>query len=510
MKHHDKSEKRTRLNSSIIWFGATQLLTVMAAGAAAVGENAFRLFALGSVTMAMLVSLVVSFQAGLMAMILFEPFRGFLRRLQYLIVPYSNSEPIHLITPVVTFVAFLLLLQRYKLEIFRASSLAGTVSILGAIYFLQIFNPLQGGLFVGLTGALFFLVPVAWFYFGQVADFEFVPRVLRLVVILGMVASFYGVYQMVFGYPSFEQYWIDNTDLYTSIAVYNVKRALATFNSAEEWGRYVQIGCIVAFGLGVTKTEGSKRLFWFVSGAVLILMLALTGQRSSIFGLFLGLTVLFLTGASSARAAFARVALLFAPLILVSVLSAYVGEDDGRDLDDGQSVNTMLTHTTKGTVKPAGEGSLYARFETWTRILTKDLPSNPVGNGIGSDGLAASRETKNTDDPTDNHFLSVALAAGVPALLLLIWIFIRSLILSFRLWRDSDPDSSEYGMWRIALALMASFFLNNFFGTSFTIYSVAPIGWLVIGWISAAYTDRQNNYELNSHNQREMKFVGFN
>jgi hypothetical protein len=506
MKSQTKTQKPARLNSSFIWIGLTQALTVIGAWAIAVGENVFRVFALGSVTMAMLVSLVISFEAGLTAMIFFEPFRGFLRRLQYLVVPYSQSEPIHLITPVVTFVAFLLLLQRQKLEIFRATPLAGAVSILAAVYFIQIFNPLQGSLFVGLTGALFFLVPVVWFYFGQSAQPEFVPKVLRLVVILSIAASFYGVYQMVFGYPAFEQYWIDNTDLYSSIAVYNVKRALATFNSAEEWGRYVQLGCIVAFGLGISRTEGNKRLFWLAGGVVLMAMLALTGQRSSIFGLFLGLIVLFLTGAGSARAVFARLTLLCAPLVLIFALSAFVSDDDGHDLNEGESVNAMLTHTTKGTVKPAGEGSLYARFQTWTRIITEDLPSNPIGNGIGADGLAASRETNNTDDPTDNHFLSVALSAGVPAALLLIWIFVRSLILSFRLWRNSDPDSPDYGLWRIALALIASFFLNNFFGTSFTIYSVAPIGWLVIGWISVAYS--RALYE-EDREQPETEFIPF-
>jgi hypothetical protein len=501
MKQQAKSEKQARFNSSIVWFGATQFLTVIGAWAAAASDNVFRIFALGSVTGAMLVSLIISFEAGLMAMIFFEPFRGFLRRLQYTIVPYSQSEPIHLITPVVTFVAFLLVLQRQKLEIVRATALAGAVSILGAIYFAQIFNPLQGSIFVGLTGALFFLVPVAWFYFGQAVQPGFVPKVLRLVVILGIGASFHGVYQMVFGYPAFEQYWIDNTDLYTSISVNRVTRALATFNSAEEWGRYIQLGCIVAFGLGISKTEGAKRLLWHICGVILIVMLALTGQRTAIFGLLLGLTVLFLTGARSSRAVFVRLALLFAPVILAFALSAYVSDDEGAEVNADEGVNTMLTHTTKGTIKPTGEGSLYARFETWTRIVTKDLPANPMGNGLGADGLAATRETNNTDDPTDNHFLTVALSAGVPAALILIWIFIRSSVLSFRLWRNSDPDSTESVLWRIALALMASFFLNNIFGTTFTIYSVAPLGWLVIGWISAGYSRLQYDFQIDNQNQ---------
>jgi hypothetical protein len=191
--------------------------------------------------------------------------------------------------------------------------------------------------------------------------------------------------------------------------------------------------------------------------------------------------------------------LLFVPLILIFALSGYISDDEGNE---GESVNTMLTHTTKGTVKPTGEGSLYARFETWSRIITRDLPSNPLGNGIGADGLAASRETNNTDDPTDNHFLSVALSAGIPAALLLIWILIRTLILSFRLMRNCERGSDEYDLWRIAIALVASFVLNNIFGTTFTIYSVAPIGWLIIGWVSSSYSEIQNEYQTT-----EMRLV---
>jgi hypothetical protein len=38
---------------------------------------------------------------------------------------------------------------------------------------------------------------------------------------------------------------------------------------------------------------------------------------------------------------------------------------------------------------------------------------------------------------------------------------------------------------RIIAALMPVFILNNIFGLTFSLYAVAPIGWLIIGWISA-------------------------
>ena len=157
------------------------------------------------------------------------------------------------------------------------------------IYFLQIFNPLQGGLSVGLSGALFVLVPVVWFYFGQAVKPAFMETTLRLMVVLGILTSLYGLYQLTFGFPSFEQYWIDNTEFYNSISVGNVKRALATYSSAEEWGRYIEIGALIAFGFGAARVEQSApRRRGLLCGAALTLMLMLTGQRTAIFGLIFG------------------------------------------------------------------------------------------------------------------------------------------------------------------------------------------------------------------------------
>lgn len=486
MRNRVKISRPARIKASFLLIAGLQAMAAATAWAINSGGQILRGFALGSITLAMLVPLLISFEAGLTTMIVFEPFRGLLRRMQYLIVPYSTSEPIHLLTPLVAFVALVLLLNRHKLEIFFATPTAKAVTLLAGICFLQIFNPLQGGLFVGLTGAMFVLVPMVWFYFGQHASAEFFPRVLRLIVILGIISSLYGVYQIVFGYPAFELYWIENTDHYESIAVYNVTRALATYSNAEEWGRYTQIGSLIAFGLGFSKTEGNKRLFWFASALILCLMLALSGQRSSIFGLFLGLTVLFITGAKTWGSVFGRVMVLVIALALFLTFSSHLAEDDIYELDNSQGVSTMLSHSTKGTLDPTSEGSLGARFETWNEIVTKILPSNPLGSGLGQTTISASRNEERGRKATDNHFLSLAVSAGVPATILLIWILFRALVVCLRLWRESEPDSAEFSYFRIALALVSSFILNNFFGTSFVIYSVAPLGWLLLGWISAS------------------------
>jgi len=57
--------------------------------------------------------------------------------------------------------------------------------------------------------------------------------------------------------------------------------------------------------------------------------------------------------------------------------------------------------------------------------------------------------------------------------------------MSWRSYRQAEPGSPEARLWRIAATLMPVLILNSMFGNTFTLYSVAPLGWLLIGWISA-------------------------
>ena len=70
------------------------------------GGEALRWLVLGGFGSVMVFCLMISLEAGLIAMMIFEPLRGFLRRAQYLYLTYSQSDPIHVVTPVVTLLAF--------------------------------------------------------------------------------------------------------------------------------------------------------------------------------------------------------------------------------------------------------------------------------------------------------------------------------------------------------------------------------------------------------------------
>jgi hypothetical protein len=306
---------------------------------------------------------------------------------------------------------------------------------------------------------------------------------------LGILTSIYGLYQLAFGFPSFEQYWIDNTEFYNSISVGNVKRALATYSSAEEWGRYIEIGAVIAMGFGACARNYLRRAGWFLCGGALTAMLLLTGQRTAIFGLMFGVLILILLGAKTLRGAVTRLLLAVSPIVLVAVFVQAPTNDDMLSHGSDDKMGAVLSHTARGTLRPAQEDSLQERIKNWTFLATELVPYRPLGIGLGGTSLGAWRFNNELDlPPIDSYFISTVITCGLPAALLFIWILVRAARMSWRTFRQAKAGSPEAGIWRIAATLMPVLILNSIFGNTFTLYSVAPVAWLLIGWISAGAT----------------------
>jgi hypothetical protein len=470
-----------------LWPLATLPTSAFIVWSSSTGGEALRWLGLSGMFAALAVPMLASLEAGLIAMMIFEPLRGLLRRAQYIFLTYTQSDPIHVITPLITLLALTALLQRRKLQILTETPFAKLVSILALIYFLQIFNPLQGGLAVGFSGALFILVPMAWFYFGAEVKPDFMRKAMVAVVVLAMLTSLYGLYHLAVGFPAFEQYWLDHTDAYESISVGKIQRALATFSSAEEWGRYIQVAAIIAFGFGAGTTHKLHKAGWFFCGGALSVMLLFTGQRTAIFGLSLGVVGLIVLGARSLGSGVARVAVVLTPILLIALLAKAPTNDDVMSRSDDDKFGTVLSHSTRGALDPTHEDSLQERFKTWTYLATDVLPKNPLGMGIGATSLAVTRTDKSAAlPPIDSYFISSVITCGLPAAILFLVILIRATQVSWKRVRHSS-DAQMTQVWRVIAALMPALILNSLFGNTFTLYSVAPVGWLIVGWISAQH-----------------------
>jgi hypothetical protein len=300
------------------------------------------------------------------------------------------------------------------------------------------------------------------------------------------------MYQLAYGFPSFEQYWVDNTEFYNSISVGNVKRALATFSSAEEWGRYIEIGAIISFGFVAGAKSKWQSLAWLLGGAGLSTMLLLTGQRTAMFGLIFGCLILLLVGARTWRGVMTRLVMVLLPVIVVAVLAKAPTNDDMLSHGEDDRMGAVLSHTARGTLRPAEEESLQERLKNWTFLATELVPYRPFGIGLGGTSLGAWRFNSALDlPPIDSYFISTVITCGLPAALLFVWILVQASRMSWRSYRQSSAASEQQRLLRISASLMPVLILNSFFGNTFTLYSVAPLGWLVVGWISSLQVREQ-------------------
>lgn len=243
----------------------------------------------------------------------------------------------------------------------------------------------------------------------------------------------------------------------------------------------------MAFSFGTSAVGYRRRGLWFLCGAGLSAMLLLTGQRTAMFGLILGCGVLLFLGAKTWRRAMGRILVALVPVLLVMVLVEAPTNDDMLSHGDDDRVGTVISHTARGTLNPTDEGSLQERFTTWSYLATDVIPYRPLGIGLGGTSLAAYRSNSDHDlPPIDSYIISTVITSGLPAALLFIWIVFRATRISWRAFRQAEPGSAAERRWRIAATLMPVLILNSFFGNTFTLYSVAPVAWLLIGWISAA------------------------
>ena len=106
--------------------------------------------------------------------------------------------------------------------------------------------------------------------------------------------------------------------------------------------------------------------------------------------------------------------------------------------------------------------------------------------------------------PVDSYFISSVLTCGIPTVLLLIWILTKATAISWRSYRAAEPDSPEARLWRITASIMPVLILNNMFGNTFTLYSVAPFGWLLVGWVSTYGIAKVTETEQMKSGDREL------
>lgn len=461
-------------------------LLCLAVGYSLPNPTSFRWIVIGTISFLLFVAIIGSIHKGIIAILIFLPFMAFLRRAIYFVSSYAKYDPIHLVAPALVLFVFvgMLLFDRERLsQALKGNSLAKYVMVLLGLFALQIFNPLQGNPLVGLGGAFYYVIPIMWFFFALCyANNQLIRKLMITIVIIGVVTGAYGLYQMVFGFFSFEKYWIE-TGGFASLRIGRFIRAFSTFSSPEEYSRYLQIAGVIAFGYFLKR----KNLGWLLIFAFIGISTIMTGVRSSVFGLALSVLILLVIWkAKDIRRAFIRLVLLVSAFL---VIMSFVPLPSGEFSYQSQSIfYTMAGHTARGFFNPIGESTFQSRLNLWKYLFTDIVLKNPVGYGLGSTSIAA-QKFGGWRIGAEGYIFALFVNSGVVGGLL--FLIISLLVLRKGTGLSMQSEDSKM-LASSSLAIIAGLTLNNVFGNSFELYSVAPIGWFLIGWVAREESLKKN------------------
>ncbi|MCK4233398.1 O-antigen ligase family protein [candidate division WOR-3 bacterium] len=369
----------------------------------------------------------ISLKSGISALIIFLPFMAFIRRYIYVYSRYVPMDPILIISDIITIWLFGYLVifkgkEIYKL--FRENKLVKFTTILLFIFILQMFNPRQGNILVGIGGAKYYIIPFLWFYFGLFIDKRFVRKLFFTIVVIGFITALYGLKQTFLGFTPFESYWIEQGG-FSSLHLFNIIRSFSTFSSPSEYSRYLLISSILGVGLMI-----SHRKNYVVSLMLLVILFALfvSAVRSTIF--FFLIAIVSLVSILVMRRN-VKLGFLFALFLIIFLIALIANISIVPDVNKYSPISVVTHHSMRGITEPLSEDSFQFRLYLWTKVFPRELISNPFGYGLGILTIAAGKFGGYRITGTDNFlldtFLSTGIIGGILLLTILFIMFKRTL-----------------------------------------------------------------------------------
>lgn len=397
---------------------------------------------------------------------------GFIRRFFYLFNPYIKYDPTYVIPDIFILIYFVYLLITKKQTILRNIKENFGFKIFLLLFFImvvQMFNPLQGGLIVGVGGGKFWLIPMLWVFFSMFLNQKGIKKILIAVFLLGFIAALYGIKQAFWGFSGFEKKWLYYTisiNKFSALSVHSVIRPFSFFPSPHEYGTFLMLVVIIGFSLILFR---SYRYQVFLILLVIFYAAVLLSSRGIFFFVFLGF--LFMLNLVSKRKRFTFGMTLMVLILYVIVASSVDYRFTLSAIPVG--IPRLYTHVISGILDP------FAKTSTlWMRIyLIKNLPNTiakyPLGVGIGATSLAGWKFGGLT---ALGEISLVSLIKGGSVLSGLLYIVL--VILAIKNGIIKYNKSSKW-IYVVITGIIFTYFL----GGSLTLYSTTPVYWLLIGYI---------------------------
>lgn len=401
-------------------------------------------------------AVMLSLLAVLLSLIKLQPALGIVLTLSYLavlgdvrrglipLVGWSGRDPLLLIGPAV--VVLLLVMPLIKGRLRLDTGLTRWVAALMAVMVMQMFNPKQGGLAVGVAGALFYIVPLLWFWVGEAyASVALLKTKLYSVVIpLAAAAAALGIYQALVGLLPYQQAWVDAAG-YAALSIGGQTRSFSFFTSAAEYTHYMGVAFVLIWCGMLTRYRTAYVLLLPLLGWGIML----AGTRTVVVLVLFACAVMWAVQGRSRSVWLPRLGL--ALVLGVGGLILSLSQVGGSEL--GGSAGVALQHQVQGLTNPENStaGTHLSMFVDGIRQGI----AVPLGYGLGATTDAAAQFggfSRGTERDLSNLFVSLGVVGGILYAVIIVLVYARAV----RFWVRSRSAISlgvlglltvELGLW---------------------------------------------------------------
>jgi hypothetical protein len=408
---------------------------------------------------------------------------GSVRRVISGVSPAGETDLLLLVGPIA--LASLMVASRPLRAHLVPTRLSRAVLVLSVIVFASAFNPGQGSLVAGVAGLLFTFLPMLAFWLGRSLPDRAVDQLWKLVMIGGVGAAAYGLFQQFVGFPWWDARWVQEVqvDGYLALNVgADITRAFASFASAQEYSAVLTVALVL---VGVYY---ARRLPVFLAvGGLLAVTLVLSASRTPIV---MVLVTAGLLVATRMKLPLPLVVVAGAvSFVLVFVGAGHLAENTATSGTTAPFVDRQL----EGLANPldAEKSTASAHYGYFAKGIASAF-TDPIGHGLGVISVAGSKfggEAKLTEyDPSN-----MAVAAGLPGLLAYVAVVVLGFRQAYRLAR-ARPGPVTLAAFGVVIVLFTQW-LNG------GLYAISMLPWLALGWV-----DRQAaEPEAADDSQRERE-----
>lgn len=406
--------------------------------------------------------------AGIAAAIGFLSLVGGLRRWLIPAFGWSPTDSFLVAVPIAA-VLFLLMTRRN----YKYTPVMRLLLVLLAMMALEVVNPLQGGLTVGVAGILFFIAPLLWYFIGrQIGSASVMQKLLRCIVVLSICAALYGLYQTYVGFNAGEWAWIAITySHYVALNVGGAIRAFSFFTSAAEYAQFVGVGVVV---LWVMFLRGARLAI--VPIPLLLVALFLASIRYAFVTTAFACTVVWAIQGRSYQSWIPRG--LIALLIVVAALFFGLNKITNSDFGTAQT-QAFADHQAQGLLHSGNAKYSTAGFHL-DEVVNGIIGgfTTPTGRGLGSTTIASDKfggNSESSEFDISNIFLSLGFVGGI----LYIIVLVNVLLVALQYWQQSR-SLAGLAIVGILVQLLGVWFNGGF-------YAASTLAWLCVGILECLY-----------------------